>query len=107
MKVQSIATIKRADDHLILIIKMKHLPKCHKIPPPAVQPGTDIIVFVIGLVHQVRISVHRTLIFAASPEIRARYSGISEGGTYPQYSIGVENSVFQVLWDWLYVRAVA
>lgn len=107
MKVGSIATVERADDRLVLIIKMKHLPKYDEIPPPAVQPGTDIIVFIIGLVRQVRISVHRNLIFTASPEVRARCTGISEDGTYPSYSMGVDPSVFQVLWDWLYVRAVA
>ncbi|KAK5092164.1 hypothetical protein LTR70_005769 [Exophiala xenobiotica] len=87
---------------------MKHLSKCYEIPPPAVQPGPHVVVFIVGLMHQLRTSIHKDLIFAASSEVRARYARHPEDKPCPPFVMDdVDPSVFQVLWDWLYVRNVA
>lgn len=108
MKLEALATITRADDRLMLNIKMNHLSKCHDIPPPSIQPGVHVIVFIVGLIHQLRTFVHKDLIFAASSRNRARYAGHPENEPYPPFFMSeVDPSVFQVLWDWLYARTVA
>lgn len=108
MKIEALATITRADDRLILTVKMKHLSNCYEIPPPALQPGIHVVVFIVGLMHQLRTSIHKDLIFAASSEVRARYARHPEDRPCPPFVMDdVDPSVFQVLWDWLYARNVA
>ncbi|KAK5940240.1 hypothetical protein PMZ80_007660 [Knufia obscura] len=86
---------------------MKHRPTESELEPPAVEPGEEVIVFIVGQSNPLRSALHKNLIMAASPDFANQYAQLPKNIPDPPYVIDdIGPSIFQVVWDWLYLRRI-